>query len=98
MCYFYTSRIRHTRLQGDWRSDVCSSDLQAVNCAVPAARFWKSLLQGNPGCVTKRVAVQIGRASCRVLVWLWGGTEYKLLDDAGRVTTWSAACCVHGHK
>src|SRR5205807_6199062 len=24
---FYSSRRRHTRLQGDWSSDVCSSDL-----------------------------------------------------------------------
>src|SRR5688500_19440569 len=29
MCYsfFFSSRRRHTRLQGDWSSDVCSSDL-----------------------------------------------------------------------
>src|SRR5256885_13227097 len=28
-CYifFFSSRRRHTRLQGDWSSDVCSSDL-----------------------------------------------------------------------
>src|SRR5256885_8676547 len=28
--FFFSSRRRHTRLQGDWSSDVCSSDL----------RFW----------------------------------------------------------
>src|SRR2546426_8480437 len=29
-CYFFffSSRRRHTRLQGDWSSDVCSSDLK----------------------------------------------------------------------
>src|SRR6266850_6040745 len=26
-CFFFSSRRRHTRLQGDWGSDVCSSDL-----------------------------------------------------------------------
>src|SRR5256885_3386723 len=26
---FFSSRRRHTRLQGDWSSDVCSSDLSA---------------------------------------------------------------------
>src|SRR5256885_3627589 len=26
-CFFFSSRRRHTRLQGDWSSDVCSSDL-----------------------------------------------------------------------
>src|SRR5256885_16737887 len=27
MFFFFSSRRRHTRLQGDWSSDVCSSDL-----------------------------------------------------------------------
>src|SRR5256885_7328611 len=35
MCFFFffSSRRRHTRLQGDWSSDVCSSDLQLA-CAL----------------------------------------------------------------
>src|SRR5256885_1621065 len=28
--FFFSSRRRHTRLQGDWSSDVCSSDLSLV--------------------------------------------------------------------
>src|SRR5205807_3368026 len=28
--FFFSSRRRHTRLQGDWSSDVCSSDLTPV--------------------------------------------------------------------
>src|SRR6478735_7488702 len=28
---FFSSRIRHTSLQGDWSSDVCSSDLTAAS-------------------------------------------------------------------
>src|SRR5256885_8124016 len=28
LCFFFSSRRRHTRLQGDWSSDVCSSDLR----------------------------------------------------------------------
>src|SRR5256885_8874484 len=28
--FFFSSRRRHTRLQGDWSSDVCSSDLAKV--------------------------------------------------------------------
>src|SRR6266850_2929654 len=27
--FFFSSRRRHTRLQGEWSSDVCSSDLSA---------------------------------------------------------------------
>src|SRR2546426_12685002 len=29
--FFFSSRRRHTRLQGDWSSDVCSSDLAMVD-------------------------------------------------------------------
>src|SRR5205807_3440437 len=28
--FFFSSRRRHTRLQGDWSSDVCSSDLEEL--------------------------------------------------------------------
>src|SRR5574341_1459295 len=28
-CFFFSSRRRHTRLVGDWSSDVCSSDLES---------------------------------------------------------------------
>src|SRR6266446_6474871 len=30
--FFFSSRRRHTRLQGDWSSDVCSSDLLVCCC------------------------------------------------------------------
>src|SRR5688500_12833253 len=37
--FFFSSRRRHTRLQGDWSSDVCSSDLAAVDVSWwPCAR------------------------------------------------------------
>src|SRR5256885_9001218 len=35
--FFFSSRRRHTRLQGDWSSDVCSSDLCSTRCR-PHAR------------------------------------------------------------
>src|SRR5256885_7079180 len=31
--FFFSSRRRHTRLQGDWSSDVCSSDLIVTGTA-----------------------------------------------------------------
>src|SRR5256885_12345423 len=34
MFFFFSSRRRHTRLQGDWSSDVCSSDLSPQETAV----------------------------------------------------------------
>src|SRR5688500_19082151 len=39
VCVFFSSRRRHTRLQGDWSSDVCSSDLLSLNWASIMARM-----------------------------------------------------------
>src|SRR5256885_7937012 len=39
VCFFFSSRRRHTRLQGDWSSDVCSSDL------LPTGRY-RAVLAG----------------------------------------------------
>src|SRR6266850_7927299 len=39
--FFFSSRRRHTRLQGDWSSDVCSSDL-------PASHRWRLRRPGAP--------------------------------------------------
>src|SRR5256885_16996090 len=33
--FFFSSRRRHTRLQGDWSSDVCSSDLLRFTRTTP---------------------------------------------------------------
>src|SRR5690606_40083139 len=32
--FFFSSRRRHTRFSRDWSSDVCSSDLNLVPCAI----------------------------------------------------------------
>src|SRR5205807_10180841 len=36
--FFFSSRRRHTRLQGDWSSDVCSSDLACPDHGVSLPR------------------------------------------------------------
>src|SRR5256885_3275349 len=41
--FFFSSRRRHTRLQGDWSSDVCSSDLTHATRPGPAG----SMLAGQ---------------------------------------------------
>src|SRR5256885_11897985 len=38
--FFFSSRRRHTRLQGDWSSDVCSSDLIAAQTLGPEFKQW----------------------------------------------------------
>src|SRR5256885_3889522 len=39
--FFFSSRRRHTRLQGDWSSDVCSSDLATNRGHVRVAQLDK---------------------------------------------------------
>src|SRR5256885_3452791 len=45
--FFFSSRRRHTRLQGDWSSDVCSSDLWAR--PGPGRAHRARPLQARPG-------------------------------------------------
>src|SRR3989454_3586085 len=61
--FFFSSRRRHTRLQGDWSSDVCSSDLAAdgfIGCYNDKYywQFWRPIAaihagdaDGNPATV-----------------------------------------------
>src|SRR5256885_3959555 len=44
--FFFSSRRRHTRLQGDWSSDVCSSDLSGPR-VFRAHRMRRILLDEN---------------------------------------------------
>src|SRR5256885_3533350 len=38
--FFFSSRRRHTRLQGDWSSDVCSSDLKRLGLPAMTLLGW----------------------------------------------------------
>src|SRR5256885_10030198 len=40
--FFFSSRRRHTRLQGDWSSDVCSSDLRRPRRPLGARAPWRA--------------------------------------------------------
>src|SRR5256885_11267305 len=42
--FFFSSRRRHTRLQGDWSSDVCSSDLELAAPLVAWSTFLYAVL------------------------------------------------------
>src|SRR2546426_12650297 len=46
--FFFSSRRRHTRLQGDWSSDVCSSDLDALEVKVEAGTLVINAERGEP--------------------------------------------------
>src|SRR5256885_292770 len=47
--FFFSSRRRHTRLQGDWSSDVCSSDLAELRQAHGEADRGRHATPGRGG-------------------------------------------------
>src|SRR5688500_20170184 len=51
--FFFSSRRRHTRLQGDWSSDVCSSDF---SCSPAASGTPRAKLTEGRNRVAKRPA------------------------------------------
>src|SRR5256885_13064247 len=68
--FFFSSRRRHTRLQGDWSSDVCSSDLWTGscigngNCAVTLAQPQSVTAVFGPLVVAVKVTTK-GRGTVR---------------------------------
>src|SRR5256885_6477477 len=52
-CFFFSSRRRHTRLQGDWSSDVCSSDLLDIHVGVKAGGEPEVAVQQGAGGLVK---------------------------------------------
>src|SRR5256885_7883880 len=69
--FFFSSRRRHTRLQGDWSSDVCSSDLVVCGQAEDHTAMYVAMNKIVPNLVRQegeadpRTGEEIGRASCR---------------------------------
>src|SRR5205807_1684925 len=66
--FFFSSRRRHTRLQGDWSSDVCSSDLPDARELRPAGAHPDARRGRKPQCIGRcgRRSLRIGQAACRV--------------------------------
>src|SRR5574337_1417081 len=53
--FFFSSRRRHTRLSGDWSSDVCSSDLYRLNSTLRRQRLrFKAFFLKKQGANTPR--------------------------------------------
>src|SRR3989454_8188637 len=59
--FFFSSRRRHTRLQGDWSSDVCSSDLGTTLRDVAEADAGRVLDEGRAVDCVERVHVEAGQ-------------------------------------
>src|SRR5215467_15864479 len=82
--FFFSSRRRHTRLQGDWSSDVCSSDLALTTTEIA----WPP--QGG-GPATGGCAVYVGADRAGNVRESWpGGCDSTGIQTALRdiVKTW----------
>src|SRR2546426_12834744 len=58
--FFFSSRRRHTRLQGDWSSDVCSSDLRCRQVACG----WRCRMAPNTGSPARTSSCRRAGAAC----------------------------------
>src|SRR5256885_5822859 len=68
--FFFSSRRRHTRLQGDWSSDVCSSDLKFRSELLGHGRRLGRDRNGGRG--NGGIAVLHGRVEQRRVRWRGG--------------------------
>src|SRR2546426_4538205 len=59
--FFFSSRRRHTRLQGDWSSDVCSSDLDRVKRSIAFPKPVRSVVRDGERAAVIEVQRQIRR-------------------------------------
>src|SRR5256885_9507414 len=72
--FFFSSRRRHTRLQGDWSSDVCSSDLPGL--AAEADFAGDGSYPFGAHCAVVEVDVETGDARL---------VRFFAVDDCGRI-------------
>src|SRR5258707_15024811 len=82
VCFFFSSRRRHTRYWRDWSSDVCSSDLTDGGISFPPLDGWQFYgpAQGVPSAVFGVTADQGGN------IWVAGGEEGLFLLQPGTST------------
>src|SRR5256885_9669203 len=82
--FFFSSRRRHTRLQGDWSSDVCSSDLLADELGRAIDRG--ALRAGDRLPSVRRLAEERSVSVSTVV------EAYVRLENAGLIEIGRASC------
>src|SRR5688500_20290875 len=98
--FFFSSRRRHTSLQGDWSSDVCSSDLSATarRSAATLATWYVDHIEQIVDELTAAGVefarydefehdargIKIGRASCRERVEGQAGGVRVIINKVAR--------------
>src|SRR2546426_8612731 len=98
--FFFSSRRRHTRLQGDWSSDVCSSDLESI---------FSEKYHTTVGVKISKKALHVGDQEWHLILWdlagedeflqirtsyLRGSAGYLLVVDGTRRATLDTAVSI----
>src|SRR5256885_4588618 len=83
-CFFFSSRRRHTRLQGDWSSDVCSSDLESAKRSERSARA-RFVLDGLPPSGRETTAAPGERIEQKRAELLGPGQRRRVRSEERRV-------------
>src|SRR3989454_2638860 len=88
--FFFSSRRRHTRLQGDWSSDVCSSDLSSgVREGVVVRRQWASRLSPrNSPTFVSVLLMLMARSMARRKYRRFNGLSPRLTGRPGSRMLW----------
>src|ERR671910_347769 len=73
--FFFSSRRRHTRLQGDWSSDVCSSDLPV---GLGAQNFYPENEGAFTGEVSPTMLIDVG---CQYVIIGHSERRHKMGED-----------------
>src|SRR2546426_7832961 len=97
VCFFFSSRRRHTRLQGDWSSDVCSSDLRPFAVVLLDLDGLKKVNDRHGHLVGSRALCRVAEVlhgSCRGVdtAARFGGDEFAVvLPETGEDAAWLVA-------
>src|SRR2546426_3140153 len=70
--FFFSSRRRHTRLQGDWSSDVCSSDLLAAEAQQAGKVYRVGFLHWGSLTSDQQIQIQAFEQALRQRGWVTG--------------------------
>src|SRR5256885_5818903 len=81
--FFFSSRRRHTRLQGDWSSDVCSSDLSGARHRPEGCA---GLPRPRPARMLSSTVVSSRLTRHRSLTMRWGSSDEGPPHKGGRST------------
>src|SRR5256885_12559777 len=82
--FFFSSRRRHTRLQGDWSSDVCSSDLSTLQDDIAAWIGAAQPLEAVAGLLQAALPLGVVDGGARP-VWLALGIQPHARSEERRV-------------